>query len=114
MKRVLSLIVMFALATVMAAPGVAYDGTQPHFETDAVGHVAVSPDITIADILDDCCAAQDGAMHHATGGCAMDCAAAIPVVAIELTVTDAGLGMPLSSQPPAGIASARFRPPIGS
>ncbi|MCR9121079.1 MAG: hypothetical protein NXH91_02275 [Phyllobacteriaceae bacterium] len=112
MKCVLSMIVMLALVVAMAVPGATLDSA-PGYDTAGAGHTQVA-ETTMADMLADCCAIEDGKMHHATGGCAMDCGNAVPSIGMPLGATDANLMIARSAAVPGGIAVTQFRPPIAA
>lgn len=106
------MIVMLALVVAMAVPGTTLDGTYG-FKSDAAGHTQVT-ETTMADILADCCAVEDDKMHHAMGGCAMDCSNAVPSIGISLGETDSNLTIARSAAVPSGVAATQFRPPIAA
>lgn len=112
MKRVLSMIVMLALVAAMAVPGTTLDGASG-FKADAAGHGQLA-ELSMADMLADCCGVEDSKMHHAMGGCAMDCGNAVPSIIGFLAETDADLRITRSGAAPDGIALPQFRPPIAA
>lgn len=105
------MIVMLALVAVIAVPGTMNGAVG--FDMDAAGHTQVT-ETTMADILADCCAVEDDKMHHAMGGCAMDCSNAVPSIAISLGETDSNLTIARSTAVPSGVAATQFRPPIAA
>lgn len=105
------MIVMLTLVAVMAVPGTMNGAVS--FDMDAAGHMQVT-ETTMADILADCCAVEDDKMHHAMGGCAMDCSNAVPSIGISLGETDSNLTIARSAAVPSGVAATQFRPPIAA
>lgn len=105
------MIVMLTLVAVMAVPGTMNGAVS--FDMDAAGHTQVT-ETTMADILANCCAVEDDKMHHAMGGCAMDCSNAVPSIGISLGETDSNLTIARSAAVPSGVAATQFRPPIAA
>ncbi|MBO6638106.1 MAG: hypothetical protein JJ920_13150 [Roseitalea sp.] len=106
------MIVMLALVVAMAVPGTTLDGA-PGYDTAAADHTQVAETIMV-DMLADCCAVEDGKMHHAMGGCAMDCSNAVPTIGMSLGETDSNLTIARSAAVPGGVAATQFRPPIAA
>lgn len=111
MKRIVCLIAMLALVAMMTAPGDGLTSAAPGSAADAAGHPLPAA-ASMADMLADCCSVEDGAMHHAGGGCAMDCSSAVPAVPVSLAMLDAKLAARHSGLTPSGRIHAPFRPPI--
>ncbi|QBK30755.1 hypothetical protein [Roseitalea porphyridii] len=109
MKRFVGLFSMLALLVVMAIPGSAFDGAA----ADTV-HEAPITAADMADMMADCCASADGAMHHAAGACPMDCATGVPALQPTSLITDAGLVLLRDASLPEGLDTTRFRPPIAA
>jgi len=109
MKRFVGLFSMLALLVVMSIPGSAFDGAA----ADTV-HEAPITAADMADMMADCCASADGAMHHAAGACPMDCATGVPAPQPASLMTDAGLMLLRDASLPEGSGTTRFRPPIAA
>ena len=102
---------MLALLVVMAIPGSAFFGAA----SDAARvHDAPITAADMADMMADCCASTDGAMHHAAGACPMDCATGVPALRPASDVTDAGLMLLRDASMPDGVGTRQFRPPIAA
>jgi len=109
MRRLVSLFSMLALLVVMSIPGSAFDGAA----ADTV-HEAPVTAADMADMMADCCASADGAMHHAAGACPMDCATGVPALQPASIATDAGLMLRRDASLPERLGTTRFRPPIAA
>jgi hypothetical protein len=113
MKRLSSLFVMLALVVVMTVPGTALDRSSQDVSLNAVGHTQMTG-ATMANMLADCCGVEDGKMHHVMSGCAIDCANAVPSVAVSFAQIDADLRTTDFGRVLLGIAFTQFRPPIAA
>lgn len=104
---------MMALVVVMTVPGMALDHSSQDFSFNAIGHTQMTG-ATMANMLADCCGVEDGKMHHVMSGCVMDCANALPSVAVSFAEIDADLRITDFGRVLLGIAFTQFRPPIAA
>ncbi len=110
MQRLLSMTVILALVTFMTVPSTMHDSTSGS-EANTTGHAQLA-EFSWLDMLANCCGFEESKMHHAIGGCAMDCNNAVPSIIAFYAETEADLRIVNARGVQDDIALLPFRPPI--